>query len=50
LNFLAGLGSLSGGLYHNAVSIAIRRFSLRLKNDPALQRKLRLVEKTLNRT
>jgi putative transposase len=47
---LKELGSLLGGLHHNAVSIAIRRFSLRLKNDPALQRKLRLVEKTLNRT
>jgi putative transposase len=47
---LKELGSLSDGLHLNAVSIAVRRFSLRLKNDPALQRKLRLVEKNLNQT
>ena len=46
---LKELGSLSGGLHHNAVSIAIRRFTLRLQTDRALQRKLALVEKTLNR-
>jgi hypothetical protein len=43
---LKELGSLSGGLHHNAVSIATRRFSLRLQTDRALQRKLTLVEKS----
>jgi len=46
---LKELGSLSGGLHHNAVSIAVRRFSLRLQKDRPLQRKLVLVEKALNR-
>jgi hypothetical protein len=46
---LKELGSLSGGLRHNAVSIAIRRFSLRLQSDRALERKLALIEKTLDR-
>ncbi|MBV8277771.1 MAG: hypothetical protein JO170_21255, partial [Verrucomicrobia bacterium] len=46
---LKELGSLSGGLHHNAVSIAIRRFSLRLQTDRLLQRKLAVIEKTLNR-
>jgi putative transposase len=45
---LKELGSLSGGLHHNAVSIAIRRFGLRLQTDRVLQRKLAVVEKTLN--
>jgi putative transposase len=44
---LKELGSLSGGLHHNAVSIAIRRFSLRLHKDRKLQRKLSQVEKAL---
>jgi hypothetical protein len=47
---LKELGSLSGGLHHNAVSIAIRRFSLRLQKDRRLQRKFSKVEKALNRT
>jgi putative transposase len=47
---LKELGSLSGGLHHNAVSIAIRRFSLRLRKDRALQRKFSKVEKALSRT
>ena len=46
---LKELGSLSGGLHHNAVSIAIRRFSPRLQKDRALQRKLAVIEKALNR-
>ncbi len=46
---LKGLGSLSGGLHHNAVSIAVRRFSLRLQKDGPLQRRLALVEKELSR-
>jgi putative transposase len=46
---LKELGALSGGLHHNAVSIAIRRFTLRLEKDRVLQRRLALVEKTLNR-
>jgi putative transposase len=46
---LKELGSLSGGLHHNAVSIAIRRFSLRLQKDRALQRKFSKVEKELKR-
>jgi hypothetical protein len=46
---LKELGSLAGSLNHNAVSIAIRRFGLRLQKDRALQRKLALVEKALNR-
>jgi putative transposase len=45
---LKELGSLSGGLHHNAVSIAIRRFGLRLQTDRVLQRKLTMVEKMLN--
>jgi chromosomal replication initiation ATPase DnaA len=46
---LKELGSLSGGLHHNAVSIAVRRFSLRLQKDRPLQRRLALVEKELGR-
>jgi putative transposase len=47
---LKELGLLSGGLHHNAVSIAIRRFSLRLQTDRLLRRKLAVVEKALNRS
>jgi putative transposase len=46
---LKELGALSGGLHHNAVSIAVRRFSLRLQKDRPLQRRLALVEKELSR-
>jgi hypothetical protein len=38
---------LAGGIHHNAVSIAIRRFTARLKSDRTLRRKLFLVEKAL---
>jgi putative transposase len=47
---LKELGSLAGGLHHNAVSIAIRRLSLRLKKDRDLQRKLSRINTALNRT
>jgi len=44
---LKELGQLAGGVHHNAVSIAIRRFMARLKNDRTLRGKLYLVEKAL---
>jgi chromosomal replication initiation ATPase DnaA len=44
---LKELGQLAGGIHHNAVSIAIRRFTARLNSDHTLRRKLSLVEKAL---
>jgi hypothetical protein len=44
---LKELGQLAGGIHHNAVGIAIRRFMARLKNDRTLRGKLSLVEKAL---
>src|SRR3981081_882817 len=47
---LKELGQLAGGIHHNAVSIAIRRFSERLPKDRALHRKFSLVQKALNQS
>jgi hypothetical protein len=47
---LKELGKLAGGIHHNAVSIAIRRFSERLPKDRALHRKFSLVQKALNQS
>jgi chromosomal replication initiation ATPase DnaA len=44
---LKELGQLAGGIHHDAVSIAIRRFETLIKNDPTLRGKLFLVEKAL---
>ena len=44
---LKELGQLAGGIHHNAVSIAIRRFTERLKSDSTLLAKFSLVEKAL---
>jgi chromosomal replication initiation ATPase DnaA len=45
---LKELGELAGGKHHNAVSIAIRRFSARLQKDKVLRRKVSLVETALS--
>jgi chromosomal replication initiation ATPase DnaA len=45
---LKKLGQLLGGVHHNAVSIAIRRFNQRLDNDQSLRRKFSLVQKALD--
>jgi putative transposase len=44
---LKQIGEFAGGKHHNAVSIAIRRFSARLQNDEVLRAKVSLVEKLL---
>ena len=44
---LKELGKLAGGMHHNAVGIAIRRFAERLEKDSALLSKLSLVQKAL---
>jgi hypothetical protein len=44
---LKELGQLAGGIHHNAVSIAIRRFTERLKSDSMLLAKFSLVQKAL---
>jgi putative transposase len=44
---LKELGKLAGGIHHNAVGIAIRRFTQRLQSDPALLEKVALVQKQL---
>ena len=44
---LKELGQLAGGIHHNAVSIAIRRFTERLKSDSTLLAKFSLVQKAL---
>jgi chromosomal replication initiation ATPase DnaA len=44
---LKELGRLAGGIHHNAVSIAIRRFTERLKSDSTLLAKFSLVQKAL---
>jgi hypothetical protein len=44
---LKELGQLAGGIHHNAVSIAIRRFTERLKGDSTLVAKFSLVQKAL---
>ena len=44
---LKELGKLAGGIHHNAVGIAIRRFAERLEKDHALLSKLSLVQKAL---
>ncbi|HYZ75365.1 MAG TPA: hypothetical protein VE641_19960 [Chthoniobacterales bacterium] len=41
------LGKLAGGMHHNAVSIAIRRFAERLEKDSALLGNFSLVQKGL---
>jgi hypothetical protein len=46
---LKELGQLAGGIHHNAVGIALRRFMARLENDHTLRGKLSLVEKALQR-
>ena len=45
---LKELGVLTGGLHHNAVSIAIRRLGERLKTDSDLRRKLSTIQKILS--
>jgi hypothetical protein len=40
-------GELAGGIHHNAVSIAIRRFTQRLKSDHALLGRVSLIQKAL---
>ena len=45
---LKQLGELAGGKHHNAVSIAIRRFSAHLQKDKVLRRKVSLVEMALS--
>ena len=42
---LKQLGELAGWKHHNAVSIAIRRFSARIQKDKVLRRKVSLVPK-----
>jgi hypothetical protein len=44
---LKELGKLAGGMHHNAVGIAVRRFAERLEKDSALLSKLSLVQKAL---
>jgi hypothetical protein len=44
---LKELGQLAGGIHHNAVGIAIRRFTQRLQTDRALLEKVSLVQKEL---
>ena len=45
---LQELGEFAGGKHHNAVSIAISRFSARLQKDKVLRRKVSLVEMALS--
>ena len=40
-------GFLAGGIHHNAVGIAIRRFTQRLQSDRTLLEKVSLVQKEL---
>ena len=44
---LKELGRLAGGIHHNAVGIAIRRFTQRLQSDRTLLEKVSLVQKEL---
>ena len=44
---LKELGQLAGEIHHNAVGIAIRRFTQRLQSDRALLEKVSLVQKEL---
>jgi chromosomal replication initiation ATPase DnaA len=44
---LKELGRLAGGIHHNAVGVAIRRFTRRLRSDHALLEKVALVQKEL---
>jgi putative transposase len=44
---LKELGQLAGGIHHNAVSIAIRRFTQRLNTDHSLFGRLSLIQKAL---
>jgi chromosomal replication initiation ATPase DnaA len=44
---LKELGRLAGGIHHNAVGIAIRRFTQRLQSDRTLLEKVALVQKEL---
>jgi chromosomal replication initiation ATPase DnaA len=44
---LKKLGQLAGGIHHNAVGIAIRRFTQRLQNDRTLLESKRLANCTL---
>ena len=44
---LKELGQLEGGIHHNAVGIAIRRFTQRLQSDRTLLEKVTLVQKEL---
>jgi hypothetical protein len=44
---LKELGQLAGGIHHNAVGIAIRRFTQRLQSDRTLFEKVSLVQKEL---
>ncbi len=45
---LKKLGQLAGGIHHNAVGIAIRRFTQRLQSDPTLLEKVARVQKELD--
>ena len=44
---LKELGQLEGGIHHNAVGIAIGRFTQRLQSDRTLLEKVTLVQKEL---
>ena len=44
---LKELGRLAGGIHHDAVGIAIRRFTQRLQSDRTLLEKVALVQKEL---
>jgi chromosomal replication initiation ATPase DnaA len=44
---LKELGQFAGGMHHNAVGIASRRFAERLENDHALLSRVSLVQKAL---
>ena len=44
---LKELGQLAGGIHHNTVGIAIRRFTQHLQSDRTLLEKLSLVQKEL---
>jgi hypothetical protein len=44
---LKELGQLAGGIHHNAVGIAIRRFTQRLQSDRTLLEKVSLVQREL---
>ena len=44
---LKELGQLAGGIHHNAVGIAIRRFTQRLQSDRTLFEKVSVVQKEL---